>query len=66
MTGRDWVVLRLLERLVCEEERLDREACAWAGVDPLLYTRCPACVRRGGIDLDCTYCGGSGVIGMPF
>ena len=66
MTPRERVVPGLLGRLVAEEERLDREACARAGVDPLLYTRCPACVRCPEVDLDCTYCGGSGVIGVRF
>ncbi len=66
MTPCDRVVLGLLGRLVRGEERPDREACAWAGVDPLLFTRCPLCVRRGDVDLDCSYYGGGGVIGMPF
>lgn len=66
MTERDRIVPALLARLVAGEERLDREACARAGVDPLLHTRCPVCLRRGGADLDCTYCGGSGLIRVPF
>ena len=45
-------------------EARDREVCERAGVDPLTHAACPVCERRG-VDLDCAYCGGAGVIGIP-
>lgn len=67
MNPLDPAVWRRMERLVDEEMAADDRACARAGVDPRTHTRCPRCVRlRGERYGDCTSCGGSGVILLPF
>ena len=62
---RSRVLLAVLGCLVAYHEALGREVCERSGVDPLTRTPCPVCERRG-VDPDCAYCGGAGVIEIPF